>query len=133
MATSEESQSDYYVKQTDINGVSTLVLEDINNDSILTYKLTPVMEYMPLASMSKQGSINISLLGSGLISLVEWRYYNDISNNVLTISWGMETYLLEGESISNVRFEFRDIAKAFAHSDNIYTCNSRQSYHGSFY
>lgn len=132
VATSEESQSDYYVKQTDINGVSTLVLEDINNDSILTYKLTPVMEYMPLASMSKQGSINISLLGSGLISLVEWRYYNDISNNVLTISWGMETYLLEGESISNVRFEFRDIAKAFAHSDNIYTCNSRQSYHGSF-
>lgn len=132
VVTSEESQSDYYVKQTDINGVSTLVLEDINNDSILTYKLTPVMEYMPLASMSKQGSINISLLGSGLISLVEWRYYNDISNNVLTISWGMETYLLEGESISNVRFEFRDMAKAFAHSDSIYTCNSRQSYHGSF-
>lgn len=132
VATSEESQSDYYVKQTDINGVSTLVLEDISNDSILTYKLTPVMEYMPLASMSKQGSINISLLGSGLISLVEWRYYNDISNNVLTISWGMETYLLEGESISNVRFEFRDMAKAFAHSDSIYTCNSRQSYHGSF-
>lgn len=132
ITTSDETPKDYYIEQDDTNGVSTLILEDLNNDDILTYKLTPSMAYMPLASMAKQGSINISLLGSGLISLVEWRYYNDISNNVLTISWGMETYLLEGESISNVRFEFRSMSDGFAHSNKVYTCNSRQSYHGSF-
>lgn len=122
--------------------VSKLVIDDLeipskttinnvdyyNNISkfVWNYEIAPAMPYGVLQDLAIKGTIDFSKVGSGLIELSEWRYYND--GNIVTLKWGLDAYPEDNKNISKIVFEFYDnqgIAASYVISD-------KSSYSGSF-
>lgn len=78
---------------------------DLSN-FVWNYTVAPTMPYGILEDMAVSGSIDFSKIGSGIVDLVEWRYYND--GNVSTLKWGLEAYPEDNKKITKVAFEFYD-------------------------
>jgi hypothetical protein len=76
------------------------------------------MPYGYLAEYAVTNSIDFSKVGSGLIDLNEWRYYND--GEISTLTFGIEAYPEENKGISKVELEFYDNN---GRSKFIYFCN----------
>lgn len=95
--------------------------------SILKYKIVPYTQLGPNAALARSGIINFNLLGTGNIILNEWRYY--IDNNNISINYGFDLNLLEGETVQTVTFQFYDVYYNKVY-DKIYTCQS--SINGNF-
>lgn len=70
------------------------------------YTICPAMPYGYLEEYSVTNSIDFSKVGSGLININEWRYYND--EEVSTLTFGLEAYPENGKGISKVKLEFYD-------------------------
>ena len=104
-------------KKTYYNDLSNFVWE---------YTIAPTMPYGILADLAVSGSIDFSKIGSGLIDLNEWRYYND--GNISTIKWGLEAYPEDNKKITKVVFEFYDNQGPVG----TYTIKDKVSFSGSF-
>ena len=79
--------------------------QNINRDPlILSYEFTPCMKWGPINYLTIKGEIDLTKLGTGIIELDTWRYYN--SENKCTLNWGLKTYEEEGCKVSKVTFTF---------------------------
>lgn len=107
------------------DGDDTVYYNDISK-FVWNYTVAPYMPYGILDDLSISGSIDFSKIGSGLIDLSEWRYYND--GNISTLKWGLEAYPEDNKKISKVVFEFHDDQGAVA----TYLVKDKVSYSGSF-
>ena len=106
-------------------------LNGFKREDILKYKIIPYTQLGACEALSRTGIINFSLLGTGNIIFTEWRYY--VENNSLRINYGLDTNLLEGESIKEMSFEFYDVYYNKIY-DNKYICSStiNQIYNGNY-
>lgn len=105
--------------------------DSYTEDTILNYLVTPQMKYIEqLYHLSIEGSINLSKLGSGEIKISDWRYF--YTNNYMQLTWGLEAYPLDNETISNLKFEFYD--QNTNESTPVYTLEipDKLSYNGVF-
>ena len=98
---------------------------DISN-FVWDYKIAPVMPYGILEDLEMSGSIDFSKIGSGMIDLSEWRYYND--GNISTLKWGLEAYPENNKKITKVAFEFYDNQGVVG----TYIIKDKASFTGSF-
>lgn len=98
---------------------------DISN-FVWDYKIAPVMPYGILEDLEMSGSIDFSKIGSGMIDLSEWRYYND--GNISTLKWGLEAYPENNKKITKVAFEFYDNQGVVG----TYIIKDKTSFSGSF-
>ena len=89
------------------NNTISYSLDNFTRDQTLKYKIIPYTQLGACEALARTGIVNFSLFGTGNIILNEWRYYVD--NNKIRINYGLDTNLLEGESIKEVSFEFFDI------------------------
>ena len=55
-----------------------------------------------LVGMTVKGSIDLSKLGRGIINFNNFRYYNNTTDDIFTLSYSMETYLKSSQIISEV-------------------------------
>lgn len=55
-----------------------------------------------LINMAVKGSINLSKLGRGIVNFNQFRYYNNTTDGIFTLSYSMETYLKSSQIISQV-------------------------------
>lgn len=130
------------VEDTDFN----LILSNYNfNDknrpeTIFTYEFTPCMKWGPINYLTVKGEIDLSKLGTGIIELDTWRYYN--SENKCTLNWGLKTYEEEGCKVSKVTFTFysKNFTEGIINNEGIidnksviYHIDQKPSYHGDFY
>lgn len=102
----ESNHGNFGLTTTSGNTIS-YSLDDFKRDQILKYKITPYTQLGACEALARTGIVNFSLFGTGNIILNEWRYY--VENNKIRINYGLDTNLLEGESIKEVSFEFFDI------------------------
>lgn len=73
---------------------------------VWNYAIAPVMPYGVLDYLQISGSIDFSKLGTGLVDLNTWKYYN--SGNVSTLTWGLEAYAEPNKGIAEVVLDFFD-------------------------
>lgn len=117
----------------DLNGIINYNV-DINNTKcysdltnlVHTYTICPAMPYGYLAEYAVTNSIDFSKVGSGLIDLNEWRYYND--GEISTLTFGIEAYPEENKGISKVELEFYDNKGKAA----VLKLLNKKSYSGTF-
>lgn len=99
---------------------------------ILTYEFTPCMNWGPIKYLTVRGQIDLAKLGTGIIELNSWKYYNTDSKCSLT--WGLDVYEEEGCKVSDVEFELtRFLSEDGQKETIIYNINKKISYHGTFY
>lgn len=55
-----------------------------------------------LISMAIKGSIDLDKLGKGIINFNQFRYYNNTTDGIFTLSYSMETYLKASQFINQV-------------------------------
>lgn len=93
---------------------------------IWNYSVAPVMPYGVLDHLEISGNIDFSKLGTGLIDLIAWRYYN--SGNISTLTWGLDAYAEPNKGIAEVVFDFFDNQGCAAS----YHITGKTSYAGTF-
>ena len=98
---------------------------DISN-LIYNYEISPAMPYGILEELAQNGYIDFSKIGSGIINLTKWAYYN--SENVSQLSLGLDVYPESNKNVEEVVLEFYDNQGAAA----AYHINNKQSYSGLF-
>lgn len=98
---------------------------------VLTYEFTPCMNWGPIKYLTVRGQIDLAKLGTGIIELNSWKYYNTDSKCSLT--WGLDVYEEEGCKVSNVEFELTRFISKDQKETITYDINKKTSYHGTFY
>lgn len=113
------------------------------SDYIWNYQITPAMPFGELDYLSVRGTINFSEIGSGKITLDEWRYY--IQENGFYLNWGLSAYPEKNKKIKKVTFTFIPFesiteniktkdTEEYSQSDGFsqYIVTDRNSYSGNF-
>ena len=59
-----------------------------------------------LKDLSEKGSLNISLLGSGELSVENWRFFNDLDQKKTILTFSLNAYPKYGESFDDIKFIF---------------------------
>lgn len=101
-----------------------------------------------LVTMATKGSINLDKLGKGIINFNQFRYYNNTTDGIFTLSYSMETYLKSSQFVSQVDLCTVEYSKLIDQSGNLSTYpltvtennglnvinvgNSKISYFGNF-
>lgn len=98
---------------------------------ILTYEFTPCMNWGPIKYLTVRGQIDLAKLGTGIIELNSWKYYN--TDNKCSLTWGLDVYEEEGCKVSNVEFELSRLVSEDVAQTITYNINKKTSYHGTFY
>lgn len=93
---------------------------------VYNYTVCPTMPYGYLDEYSINNFIDFDKIGSGIINLNEWRYYNDAE--VSTLTFGLETYPEDGKGIKMIELEFYDNQGLVGNMQ----IKDRTSYSGSF-
>ena len=75
-------------------------------DSIVKISLTPGMPYGKLTYLTQTIEIDLEKLGSGIINLTNYQYFNTITES--TINWGLEVYPETNKRLESVTFNFYD-------------------------
>lgn len=105
------------------------VINDTN--SIINFKATPYMTFGALSGLSVSGSINLNLLGSGIIEVNTWKYFCEQDN--ITITWGLEAYPRTGDEIQEVKFIFYNALSTSPERTILeYPLARKRSYNGVF-
>ena len=91
-----------------------------------TFSIAPKMSYGYLPNLKKSHTIDFGKIGSGIINLTEWRYYNN--DNISTIKIGLEVYPEENKGIQKIDLEFYDNQ---GHTATL-TLKDKNSYSGTF-
>lgn len=124
------------ISYSDSKGFHQFNLSDLDINSKVSYSITPMLTYGKLNSLTKTGTIDMSLIGTGKIDLAEWRYYNDTTEGKLYLNWGLNTYLRQGavsdEIIDDIQFIFyRYVSGSFIEQTSV-TAKKRKNYNGNF-
>lgn len=88
--------------------------EEFIKNAIFKYKSTPSMFYGSLNHLTREGIVDLSKINSGIIDLTSYRYYVDVNSKLMTMTWGVNAYLKDYQSIENVYIdyiEFKDAKK----------------------
>ena len=95
---------------------------------------TPCTIYSKMDSLKKTITIDVSSLENGVVSLEQWRYFNDLEEEILYINWGMQANLPTSSSVKSVTFEFQLWDESSGKYVTVYTYQpkSRISYNGFF-
>lgn len=116
--------------------VNSYVVGSIPANSLINYNILPSMTFGKLPSFVKSGYIDLSLVGTGLLNLVGWRYYNSIGlDDNIRIDWTLQSYPKDGEKVSKVSFLMYDVEQLILGSATItkeHTCSQRRDYNGTF-
>lgn len=96
----------------------------------VSYKITPCMSFGPIKYLMRSGIIQLDKIGTGYISLYEWRYY--IDNDNIMINWALQSYPEEGYGIAGVRFIMSCYNREGVIDTISYNVSKKQSYNGSF-
>lgn len=85
----------------------TIENKDEYSSIIFNYEAEPSMTFSKLPALTYSGSIDLKKLGTGVITLNEWRYFNDLTEDALTgtLTVGFESY----REYSNIRLQFLNI------------------------
>lgn len=75
-----------------------------NNSSLITFTIFPAMEYGYLDYLKTSLQFDLNKLGTGLNQLTEFRYF--VEENLLTLSYGFESYPERNKQVENVKIEF---------------------------
>ena len=102
-----------------------------NTEDVINFTATPYMKFGALSGLAVNGSINLSLLGSGIIKVNTWKYFCE--QDSVTLTWGLEAYPRTGDEILEVKFIFYDILSTTPESEILeYTLARKRSYNGVF-
>ena len=63
-----------------------------------------------LKELTSEGIIDVSLIGSGTVSINGWRFKNNLNNRISTLNYSFNAYPKYQESFGNLKFIFIDIA-----------------------
>lgn len=74
------------------------------SDYVWNYTVTPAMKFGYLDFLAQKGSINFLEIGSGKITLDEWRYFIQDSNFYL--NWGLSAYPEKNKAIDRITMTF---------------------------
>ena len=77
-----------------------------NKDFVYSFKVSPARPFGRIESLEIPLSINFASIDSGDINLTHWKYHN--SEQVVTLQYGIETYLRPNEIINETTIEFFD-------------------------
>ena len=80
-----------------------------------------------LKGLSVKGSIDLSLLGSGLASINGWRFYNNLEKETTTLTVSFDAYPEYGKHFGGLYFEFAP-AKEDSNGDIVFDWNSAIRY-----
>ena len=86
-----------------------------------------------IKGLSQEGTLDLSLLGSGKLLIKGWRFYNDVQKQNTSLTVSFDSYPKKGEKFENLRFEFTDITntsnvKVWPQSGGLPIYNGRQTY-----
>lgn len=98
---------------------------DISN-LIYNYEVAPVMPYGILSHLISKGTINFSKIGSGEITMPQWKYYNTENTSTLTI--GFNIFPEENMGVAGIDIDFLDNQGIAA----TYSLDNNSSYSGTF-
>ena len=98
---------------------------DIRN-LIYHYEITPAMPYGLLREYSIDGYIDFSKIGTGVIDLKTWKYFN--GGDISTLTIGIDAYVEDNMGIQSVVLEFYDNQGMAA----AYHITGKSSYSGQF-
>lgn len=98
---------------------------DISN-LIYNYEVAPVMPYGILPHLISKGTINFSKIGSGEITMPQWKYYNTENTSTLTI--GFNIFPEENMGVAGIDINFIDNQGIAA----TYSLDNSSSYSGTF-
>lgn len=102
-----------------------------NTEDVINFTATPYMKFGALSGLAVNSSINLSLLGSGIIKVNTWKYFCE--QDSVTLTWGLEAYPRTGDEILEVKFIFYDILSTTPESEILeYTLARKRSYNGVF-
>lgn len=110
-------------------------ISELDSTKLFKWEITPVLKMGPLPIYKRSGVIDLNLLGTGDIYLKRWSYYNDLQNNITTITWGLDAYTRKGETINSVEFDFFNLRDFDGTSSGVpyrYPCKARTIYNGVF-
>lgn len=81
--------------------------DNIDNNTKLDYFIGVYYnDSVFLKDLSEKGSLNISLLGSGELSVENWRFFNDLDQKKTILTFSLNVYPKYGESFENIKFIF---------------------------
>lgn len=66
-------------------------------------------EEIYLSGLSSKGSLDLSLLGSGKVELIGWRFINNFNNELGTLTYTFEAYPKYGTRFENLKFKFTNV------------------------
>lgn len=100
---------------------------DIESSSyIYNMEITPAMEYGRLSHLAVSLSIDFNKIGTGEITLTDWKYHNSGTTSIL--SYGIEAYPKPNHQIDSITMQFFD-NQGFVGE---YLIDDRKSYNGIF-
>lgn len=110
---------------------------------IWDFSIIPVMEFGKMNYLPVSYRIDLSKLGTGEITLDEWKYYVNKNKSgekeSILLKWGMSAYLEKNKTISDVTFSFIPFDEIPDKDDEIkwenyptYINNTEKSYSGNF-
>lgn len=97
-------------KNDGYDGYITIHPQDIKINSFgdtINYNIIPKMKLGFLDSLKVSGSIDKTKIGTGKIELTQWKYYCE--NNLVTINWGLNTYLKPKTNLTQINLKFYNI------------------------
>lgn len=100
-----------YYKSTEITPMSNTTgsfnLGDANSGKF-TYTVTPVYKNCRLTKATKEGTIDLQLLGTGVIEITSFRYYNDTDNGVFSFEYSIQSYLGDNQCLASLDLELTE-------------------------
>lgn len=113
---STKEQSPQYIESTNLYSVTNNYYFIVPyTTGIINYDLLPYMTYGELTGLQVTGSIDLSLVGSGINKVNVWKYYiNDTSTD---ITWGMVSYPLYNYEIKEIIFDFIELSNTEAQEE----------------
>lgn len=125
----QKGDETYYFERTE-NETDNLTFDikfDISTSKQFNLVLTPCMSYGLINQLSTQIYIDLSLLGTGIMSNSLWKYYKDDSS--ISINWNLNANPTDTQEITSVQLKAREFS---SDEDKIIeSLDGRQAYSGS--
>lgn len=88
------------------------------NDKLINLPTTGVYE---ITDLTQTGTLDLSKLGSGEMSLTGWRFYNDLENKVTSISYSFDAYPKRNHKFENLKFDFWKVIGDVDNDPNLFS------------
>ena len=75
-------------------------------------------DYLEVSELSRNITVDLSLLNTGKMELTDWRFYNDTTEKQTSITYGFQSYPKEGQEFKNLKFDFYEVNDDLDSSDD---------------